>query len=125
MEAGKSCYCVYACKSNLFSFSFQKCQNVVSVFILEAIIIILLSTKLDPERLSAFLCCYFFFAAAACQDATRLSPPQNSNSGLVVVLGPSGGFQTGSPFQEKIFSTPFHPLVQQTAQCVVHIKTTL
>lgn len=58
-DAVRSRYCVYACKSKLFTFAFKKRQNVVSVFILEAIIIISLSTKLDPDRLSPFLCRYF------------------------------------------------------------------
>lgn len=47
-DAVRPRYCVYACKSHLFTFVFPMRQNVVSVFILEAIIIISLSTKLDP-----------------------------------------------------------------------------
>lgn len=48
IDAVRPRYCVYACKSYLFTFVFPKRQNVASVFILEAIIIISLSTKLDP-----------------------------------------------------------------------------
>lgn len=35
--------------------------------------------------------------------------PQRSNSGLVVVLGPSPGFQARSPLQILFFFPPFHP----------------
>lgn len=62
----------------------------------------------QPHNDFPFLCCYFC-ATGLCQDATRLGWPQRSNSGLVVVLGPSPGSQAGSPFQIQPFFPPFHP----------------
>jgi len=62
----------------------------------------------QPHNDFPFLCCYFC-ATGLCQDATRLGWPQRSNSGLVVVLGPSPGSQAGSPFRIQPFFPPFHP----------------